>query len=141
MDSHDSFGHLKHKLWPKERSRVKLTIWLPTTKSWESTQFPYMQVTCDISLKSSRQRLQLFFKLHPDRRFTHKVIAPRKVVGVPTLGISGFPGQKTIWMWASWRGVEYTIRGKVLASPKSGPWWVLWVQIYPCLILTSKVHP
>jgi hypothetical protein len=21
-----------------------------------------------------------------------------------------------------WRGVEYTIRGKVVASPKSGPW-------------------
>jgi hypothetical protein len=26
MGSHDSFGHLKHKLWPKERPKVKLTI-------------------------------------------------------------------------------------------------------------------
>jgi hypothetical protein len=26
MGSHDSFGHLKHKLWPKERSRVKLAV-------------------------------------------------------------------------------------------------------------------
>jgi hypothetical protein len=23
-------------------------------------------------------------------------------------------------MWASWRGTEYTIRGKVVASPSSG---------------------
>ncbi len=32
----------------------------------------------------------------------------------------GVLGQKAIWMWASWRGVEYTIRGKVVASPKFG---------------------
>jgi hypothetical protein len=41
----------------------------------------------------------------------------------------GVPGQKTIWMWPPWRAVKYTIRGKVVASPKSGPWWVLWVQV------------
>jgi len=34
----------------------------------------------------------------------------------------GVPGQKAIWMWAPWRGAEYTIKGKVMASPKSGPW-------------------
>jgi hypothetical protein len=26
MGLHDPFGHLKHKLWPKERSGVKLAI-------------------------------------------------------------------------------------------------------------------
>jgi hypothetical protein len=36
MGSHDPFAYLKHKLWLKERSRVKLPIWLPTTKSQES---------------------------------------------------------------------------------------------------------
>jgi len=25
-------------------------------------------------------------------------------------------------MWASWRGTEYNIRGKVVVSPKSEPW-------------------
>jgi len=45
-----------------------------------------------------------------------------KVVGVPTWAISGVPGQKAIWMWPPWRVTEYTIRGKVVASPKSGPW-------------------
>jgi hypothetical protein len=33
MGSHDSFGWLKHKLWAKKGSGVKLAIWLPTTKS------------------------------------------------------------------------------------------------------------
>jgi len=37
MGLHDLFGHLKHKLWPKEKSGVKLAIWLLTTKSQEST--------------------------------------------------------------------------------------------------------
>jgi hypothetical protein len=39
MGSHCSFGHLKHKLWPKEGPGVKLPIWLLTRKSWESTWF------------------------------------------------------------------------------------------------------
>jgi hypothetical protein len=34
----------------------------------------------------------------------------------------GVLGQNAIWMWASWEGTEYIIRGKVVASPKSGPW-------------------
>jgi len=51
----------------------------------------------------------------------------------------GVPGQNAIWMWASWRGTVYTIRGKVAASPKSGPWWVLWVRVCSWFILTPKV--
>ncbi len=51
----------------------------------------------------------------------------------------GVPGQKTIWMWPSWRGTKYTIRGKVVASAKSGPWWILWVRVCSWLILAPKV--
>jgi hypothetical protein len=32
MGLHWPFGHLKHKLWPKERSKVKLAIWLRPLK-------------------------------------------------------------------------------------------------------------
>jgi len=39
MSSHCSFGHLKHKLWPKEGPGVELPVWLPTRKSRESTRF------------------------------------------------------------------------------------------------------
>jgi hypothetical protein len=41
----------------------------------------------------------------------------------------GVPRQKTIWMWPSWRGAEYTIRRKVVVSFKFGLWWVLCVRI------------
>jgi len=37
------------------------------------------------------------------------------------------PGQKAIWMWVPWSNVEDTIWGKVVTSPESGSWWVLWV--------------
>jgi hypothetical protein len=77
MGSHDPFGDLKHNLWPKERLRVKLAIWLPTTKSRELTWFPNVQVACDIPLESSRRGLQLCFKPHLNRRFAHKVMRPQ----------------------------------------------------------------
>jgi hypothetical protein len=47
--------------------------------------------------------------------------------------------KKAIWMWPLWRAIEYIIKGKVMASPKSGLWWVLWVRGCPWLILASKV--
>jgi hypothetical protein len=74
MGSHCSFGHLKHKLWPKEGSRVKLPVWLPTKKSRESTRFTWLQITCNILLKSSRRELQLCFRLHLDPRYARKVM-------------------------------------------------------------------
>jgi hypothetical protein len=39
----------------------------------------------------------------------------------------GVLGQNDIWVQPLWLGVENTIRGKVVAFPKSRPWWVLWV--------------
>jgi hypothetical protein len=140
---YDPFGHLKHKLWPKEGPRVKLTIWLPTIKIQESTQFPCVQVLCDISLESSRRGLQLCFRPHLNQRSINKVMGPQSCESLDFGNFRdshiGIPGQNAIWMWASWRGTEYTIRGKVMASPKSGPWWVLWVQVCLWLVLTPKV--
>jgi hypothetical protein len=49
------------------------------------------------------------------------------------------PGQNAIWMWPLWRGVENTIKVKVVASPKSGPLWILWVRVCPWLILAPKM--
>jgi hypothetical protein len=64
MGSHDPFGHSKHKLWPKTRTEVKLTIWLSTIKSQESPRFPCVQVACNIPLEISRQWLQFCFRPH-----------------------------------------------------------------------------
>jgi hypothetical protein len=135
MGLHDPFGHLKHKLLPKEGPKVKLAVWLPTTKSQKSTRFPCVQVTCDIPLESSWQRLQLCLKPHLNRRSTHKVMGPQSH-GTPNFGI---PGENAIWMWASWRSIKYTIRGKVVASPKSRLWWVLWIRVCPWFVLTPNV--
>jgi hypothetical protein len=33
MGLHDPFRHFKHKLWPKEGSEIKLTIWFMTIQS------------------------------------------------------------------------------------------------------------
>jgi hypothetical protein len=128
MGSHDPFEHLKHKLWPKERLGVKLTIWLLTTKSWESTWCFSVQVACDIPFESSRQGLQLCFRPHCNHRSTRKVMGAQSN-GSPRCGNFETPTlesrDKMLFGCGPLGGTEYTIRGKVVASPKSGPWWVL----------------
>jgi hypothetical protein len=137
MGLHDPFGHLKHNLWPKEKSGIKLAIWLSTTKSWESTWFPCVQVACDTLLESLQWGLQLCLKRHSDRRSaTEEVIVPQSC-GSSNLG--DFETPKSIWMRAPRRGAKYTIWGKVVASPESGPWWVLWIRSHPWLVLAPKV--
>ncbi len=142
MSSHDSFGHFKHKLWPKEGPGVKLAIWFPSTKSWESPQFPYVQVACDILLKSSKQGLQLFFRPHFNRRFARKVMGPQSR-GSPSCGNFGTPtwesrDKNDIWVRVLWPGIEYTISENVVASPKSEPWWVLWICVCPWFVRAPK---
>jgi len=52
-------------------------------------------------------------------RGLHAKLRATKVVGVLTLRISG---QNDIWVLVPWPDTNYTIRGKVVASLKSGPW-------------------
>jgi hypothetical protein len=66
MASHWPFGHLQPKLWANEGPGVKLAVWLPTTKSQDSTSSRRRLEECDTALKSSRQELQLWFKTRPD---------------------------------------------------------------------------
>jgi hypothetical protein len=68
MASHESFEHLQPNLCAKEGPRVKLTIWLPTTKSRESTRSWRALGECDMTLERPRQELQHWFRPHPDRR-------------------------------------------------------------------------
>jgi hypothetical protein len=143
MGLHDPFGHLKHKLWPKERPGVKLVIWFPTTKSRQSIKFPHVQVVCDIPFEKLLTKATILLQTS----FQSK--GRTQTYGAPKLRKSqpwefqnshlGIPGQNAIWMWASWKGTKYTIRGKVVTSPKSGPWWVSWVRVCPWLVLTPEV--
>jgi hypothetical protein len=136
MSSHDPFGHLKHKLWPKEGLGVKLIIWLQTTKSRKLPIIFCLQVVRDIPLKSSQWGLQLCFI--SIRGFHAKLWTP-KVVRIPTRRILGLPRQNDIWGLVLWPTIKYTMRGKVVPSPKSRPWWVLWVRVCPWWILAPKV--
>jgi len=90
MGLHHPFGHLKHKLWPKERPGVKLAIWLPTTKNQESTRFPCMQVACHLPLESSRQGYNFALDLISIGGL-HTKLWGSKITRVPTLAISGLP--------------------------------------------------
>jgi hypothetical protein len=90
MGSHEPFGHLQHKLWQKEKSGVKLAIWLSTTESWESTRYLCVQMECDMPLESSWWELQLCFRPHPDQRSEQEVMAPQSCRS-PTLAVSGLP--------------------------------------------------
>jgi hypothetical protein len=92
MVSHDPFGYLKHKLWPKERTGVKLPIWLPTTKSWELPWFTCVQVACHILLESSWWGIQLDLDFTSIRGL-HKKLWASKVTGVPILRLSTFESQ------------------------------------------------
>jgi len=66
MPSHWPFGHLQPKLWAKEGSGVKLAVWLPTTKSQESTFSRRSNWECNTALESSRRELQLWFRTCPN---------------------------------------------------------------------------
>jgi hypothetical protein len=90
MGSHDPFGHLKHKLRPKEGPGIKSPIWLSTIKSQESPWFPCVQVACNIPLQSSWQGLKLFFKPRLNQRFSCKVMGPQSRES-PNCAISGLP--------------------------------------------------
>ncbi len=68
MASHEPFAHLQPKLWAKEGLGVKLVVWLPTTKSRESTRIRRLQKECDMTLESSQRELQDFFRLRPNLR-------------------------------------------------------------------------
>jgi hypothetical protein len=130
MGSHDPFEHLKHKLWPKESHGVKLVVWLQSTKSEKSTQFPCVQVVCNTPLKSFWQGLQFCFGLHLNRRFIHKVMGPQNR--------KSRPGTKChLDVGLVERHIVY-YKGEGGGFPKSRPWWILWIR--GCLwVLTPKV--
>jgi hypothetical protein len=115
MGLHDPFGHLKHKLWPKEGSGVKWPIWLPTTKSQELPWLSYVQVAWHIPLESSQQGLQLCFRPHLNQKFGHKD-ATLQSFKSPNFGNFGTP--RTKWHL----GASPVARHKVYY--KGGRWWL-----------------
>jgi hypothetical protein len=140
MNLHDPFEYLKHTLWPKEGSGVKLTIWFSTTKNQESPWFPCLQVACNIPLKRSQWGLQLCFKPHPNWRFAHKIMGLQSCKNynfgsfeTPTWKFRDsnlrVPRQNDIWVLFLCPCIEHIIRGKVVVFPKSRR------LVNPCLLM------
>jgi hypothetical protein len=51
----------------------------------------------------------------------------------------GVPRQNDFWVLAPWPDTKKTVKEKVVASPKSRPWWVLWIHFCPWLVRAPKV--
>ncbi len=86
-------------------------------------------------------RVIIWFIPHLNRRFAQKLWGS-KVVGEPISKILGLPtweSQDKITFGCSPCGFKKnTIRGKVVASPKFKPWWVLWVHVCPWFVSAPK---
>jgi hypothetical protein len=144
MASHWSFGHLQPKLWAKEGSGVKLAIWLPTTKSRESTPSERLQMECDGAWESSQGELQLWFRPHSNRRLEPGVVNVQSP-GSPTRDSFGTPP------WESRENVpfECSSRGELQRILYGGRWWLppssgcgeFCVSKCPWLIPTPKGVP
>jgi hypothetical protein len=119
MASHEPFGHLQHKLWSKEEPGVKLTIWLPTTKSQESTRSRYVQVKCDTSLESSQGELQLCFRPCPNPSSGREVMNAQSP-GSPNRDNFGTP------LWESREKVLFGCKcdGETQKILYGGRWWL-----------------
>jgi hypothetical protein len=120
MASREPFGHLQPKLWVKERSGIKLPIWLPTTKSQESTWFRRLHEEYYMVLEIFQRELQDCFRLHPNQRFKQEVMdvqSPRS----PNRDSFGTP------LWESREKEPFGCRfhGVMHKILYGGRWWLL----------------
>jgi hypothetical protein len=82
-----------------------------------------------------RRRLQLRFKPHPNRRSTWKIM------GFQNCENRNLGDFETKWHLGATPclSTENTIRGKVVGSPKSGPWWTLWICVCLWFVCAPKM--
>jgi len=119
MASHEPFRHLQLKLWAKEGPRVKLAVWLPITKSRESTQIWRLQEECDMALEISQRELQDCFRPHPSQRSEQEVIDAQSPKS-PNQDSFGTPP------WESCEKVPFgcSLRGVTQRILYGGRWWL-----------------
>jgi len=119
MASHVPFGHLQPKLWAKEGLGDKLIVWLPTTKSRESTSSRRLLKEYNMALESSWRELQLWFRPRPD---------PSLGQGVRSVQSFGSPNRDNFGtpLWESWEKEPFGCRcgGKSQRILYGGRWWL-----------------
>jgi hypothetical protein len=143
MGSHDPFGYLKHKLWPKEALGVKLPIWLLITKSQESFGFPCVKVAYHIPLENSQQGQNFCFRPHLYQRSINKVMSLQscKSFNFGNFEIPTWESRDKMTFGCSSCGQAQRILqgGRWWRLLKFRPWWVLWVRVCSWLIHAPKV--
>jgi hypothetical protein len=90
MNSHDPFGHLKHKLWPKKRMGVRLAIDSQPLKVKNRYDLLACKWCATYRSKALDEGYNFALDLISIRGLHVKLWAP-KIAGVPTLVISGLP--------------------------------------------------
>jgi len=144
MPSHWPFGHLQPNLWAKEGPGVKLPVWLPTTKSRESTFIRHLILECDMALKSSQRELQLWFRLRLDWTLQSGDMNSQSS-GTPTRDNFGTP----IWESREKEPFGCSLRGVTQRILYGGRWWLppslgrgeFCVSKCPWLVRTPKGVP
>jgi hypothetical protein len=119
MTSHKSFRHLQPKLWAKEGSGVKLTIWLPTTKIQESIRSQRSLGECNTALETSWQELQHWFRPRPDRRSRWEAMTVQSL-GSPNRDNFGTS------LWESWdkKPFRCSLHGVTQSILYGRKWWL-----------------
>jgi hypothetical protein len=131
MGLHIPFEYLKHKLWPKERSRVKLAIWL-SKKS--GTAMIYLSVGgMPHIIGNSSTRVTILLQISPQSEVYKKIWAS-KVMEVPILRIFGLP---TLGSWDKMTfGCSPVINKKEYYKGEGGGFPQVWVVVN---LMTSYV--
>jgi len=132
MVSHGPFGHLQPKLWAKEGLGVKLSIWLPTTKSQESTSSRRRLEECNTALESSGRELQLWFRPCPNPSLGRGAMSVQSP-GTPTRDSFrlqlGSPVKKSHLDVASAESCREYYMGEGGGFPRVRAGWVLCVKV------------
>jgi hypothetical protein len=137
-----SFGHMQPKLWAKERPGVKLAVWLPTTKSRESTSFRHPIQECNMALECSPRELQLWLKPHLDWTLQSGDMSSQSS-GTLTQDSFGTP----TWESQEKKPFGCNLRGVTQRILYGGRWWLppgpgrgeSCVSKCPWLVLTLRV--
>jgi hypothetical protein len=131
MGSHCSFEHLKHKLWPIEGAGSRIANLTPDQKKSgiDPIYLAVDNVPHIVGKLLTRATTLLQTALRSE--------VCSQSYGAPESRESR--ERKAIWMWAPWRGAEYTIRGEGGGFPQVLAVVSLVCPCCPWLILAPKV--
>jgi hypothetical protein len=119
MASHGPFGHMQPKLWAKEGPGVKLPVWLPSTKSRESTSFWRLLKEWNMALEIFQGELQLWFRPHPDPSLGRGAMSVQSPE-TPTRDSFETP----TWESREKEPFGCSLRGEMQGILRGGRWWL-----------------